>query len=258
MTDRLILTPYFIDQAVPGLEPVAGPTWQIVRGSLAGSSQMQRAATVHAPLAAAVAAAAAQHLRPVSVAGDCCATLPLLAGLQRAGIQPTLLWFDAHGDFNTWDTSPSGFLGGMPLAMMTGLGDQSWLDALAMHPLPTRGVWLIDGRDLDPGEAELVAGAGLHHVQDAATLLDLNLPAGPLWVHFDVDVLDPAYVPAVSYPAPDGVAPELLGRIFRRLADTGRVAAVSVSAWDPVLDTDGGSQGVCMGLVSILLGQAGQ
>ncbi len=58
-------------------------------------------------------------------AGDCVASLGVAAGLQRAGIEPSVAWLDAHGDFNTWETTPSGFMGGMPLAVLAGLGDQS-------------------------------------------------------------------------------------------------------------------------------------
>jgi arginase len=123
-----------------------------------------------------------------------------------------------------------------------------------MRPLTARKIWLIDGRDLDAGEAELVAGSGVHHVADAADLLTADLPTGPLWVHFDVDVLDPSHVPAVAYPAADGVSADVLGQIFRRLAETGQVAAVSVSSWNPALDGDGSSRRVCMDLVDVLRG----
>jgi arginase len=72
----------------------------------------------------------------VSIAGDCVATMGVLAGLHDAGITPTLIWFDAHGDFNTWETTPSGFLGGMPLAMIVGRGEQTMPHGWAGDPLP--------------------------------------------------------------------------------------------------------------------------
>ena len=59
---------------------------------------------------------------PVVISGDCMVAIGVLAGLQARGIDPTLLWFDAHGDFHTWETTASGFLGGMPLAMVSGRG----------------------------------------------------------------------------------------------------------------------------------------
>ncbi len=92
---------------------------------------------------------------PVSVAGDCCTSIGILAGLQQAGVDPTLIWFDAHGDFNTWETTPSGFLGGMPLAMLVGKGEQTIMEGVGTSVLPEEQVILSDGRDLDPGEDEV-------------------------------------------------------------------------------------------------------
>lgn len=57
-------------------------------------------------------------------------------GLQRAGIDPNLIWFDAHGDFNTWETTSSGFPGGMPLAMIVGKGEQTMPEAVGLRDLP--------------------------------------------------------------------------------------------------------------------------
>lgn len=81
-------------------------------------------------LAEAVATAVNNNLRPVSLQGDCCATIGVMAGLRRAGVAPLYIWLDAHGDFNPFETTPSNFLSGMPLAMITGLGDLSMCEAV--------------------------------------------------------------------------------------------------------------------------------
>src|SRR5512136_997268 len=91
---------------------------------------------LHQPLAEFTAQTVLHGDRPVSLAGDCCTPLGVLAGLQQAGLVPVLLWLDAHGDFNTWETTPSGFLGGMPLAMLVGRGDQTMAQAVGLRPLP--------------------------------------------------------------------------------------------------------------------------
>ena len=91
---------------------------------------------LHRPLADFIHKTIRQGDRPVSFAGDCCTTLGVVAGLQRADLNPTLIWLDAHGDFNTWETSPSGFLGGMPLAMMVGRGEQTMAETCRTIPLP--------------------------------------------------------------------------------------------------------------------------
>jgi arginase len=210
-------------------------------------------AAIHRPLADWAAGVLSAGDRPVSIAGDCCAALPVLAALQRAGLDPTLVWFDAHGDFNTWETTPSGFLGGMPLAMLVGRGEQSLAEALDLRPLLEEQVILAGARDLDPGEREAVAGSGLLHCPDVAELEELPLPAGPLCVHFDCDVLNPEEAPAMSYLAAGGPGAEALGRVFRRLASSGRLAAVSLSAWNPDLDSDGRTRRATMQLLDELL-----
>ena len=93
--------------------------------------------------------------------GDCVSTIGVLAGLQRKGIQPTLIFFDAHGDFNTWETSPSGFIGGMPLAMLTGRGEQTIVESAGLTPLLDERVVLVDGRDLDQGEDASIAASDI-------------------------------------------------------------------------------------------------
>ena len=106
--------------AGPGLEALACPSWRVNRPVLPEGDPRDRMAIVHEAIAAWVEETLKRGRRPVSIAGDCCTSIGVLAGLQRAGVHPTLIWFDAHGDFNTPETTPSGFLGGMPLAMITG------------------------------------------------------------------------------------------------------------------------------------------
>lgn len=253
MKNRFILTPYFLDEEEPGLEEIAGPAWYVNQPALAQGSRQQRMASLYHPLAAFVAAVSAAGRRPVSVAGDCCSSIGVLAGLQRAGISPTLIWLDAHGDFNTWQTTPSGFLGGMPLAMLVGRGEQTIVEGVGLTPLPEAQVILSDGRDLDPGEREAVAAADVTHVPEVERLLEVSLPEGPLYIHFDTDLINPAEAPAMNYPTPGGPSVETVHRLFRRLADSERVVAVSVSSWAPALDEDKRAQHTVMDLLEVLV-----
>ena len=189
----------------------------------------------------------------MSIAGDCCAAIGVLAGLQRAGVEPTLIWFDAHGDFNTWETTPSGFLGGMPLAMLVGRGDGTMPAAVGLKPLPEASVFLTDARDLDPAEREALLDSEVVHLPDVEDLMAYPLPGGPLYVHFDVDVVTPEEAPTQNYPAPGGPSSSTLDAVFRRLAGSRRLMAVSVSSWNPKLDEDGGSQKVCISLLETLI-----
>ncbi len=252
MNNHFILTPYFLDEPVPGLLPIAKSNWELNEPAIIGKDKQQRMTLIHEPLATAVSNAIQAGKRPVSIAGDCCTTIGVLAGLQQAGINPTLIWFDAHGDFNTWETTPSNFLGGMPLAMLVGRGEMTMMNGVQANPLPENQVILTDARDLDPGEKVLVDESNILHIIDPAKLLEMPLPDGPIYVHFDVDILDPADAPAMNYPAPDGPSPKVMQQVFERLAKSGQVAAISVSAWNPEMDENGRSQTIILNLLQTL------
>ena len=256
MTDRFILTPYFLDEYEPEVAGLAGNDWRVVMTELPAAEKTSRMGILYRALAAEVRDAVLAGERPVAINGDCCATIGVLAGLQEAGLEPTLIWLDAHGDFNTWETTPSGFLGGMPLAMAVGLGEQTLLEGAGLRPWPVAKVILTDARDLDPGERENVARSGITHLTDIEQLLEPGrLPDGPLYVHFDTDIIDPADAPAMNYPAPGGPSSELVRDVLRTLAATDRVVAISVSLWEPSLDPDGITRAAAQGGLNALLGR---
>ncbi len=254
MEKQFILTPFFVGEPEPGLETVATDNWLRNTPPLPTADTPQAKMTIlYRQLASLVETTVRQNRLPVSVCGDCLSSIGVLAGLQRGGIHPTLIWFDAHGDFNTWETSPSGFLGGMPLAMLVGRGEQTIVNGVGLAPLPEARVILTDARDLDPGEREVVAASAVLHLPHAETLRHYPLPPGPLYVHFDVDVINPIAAPAMRYTAPGGPSVETLRAIFRRLASTGQVMAVSLSAWDTTQDDGGESATVAMNLLNDLV-----
>jgi arginase len=255
MQNRFIVTPFFLDEQSPGLESLAQPDGQLNQPSLPEGNKQRRLSALHRPIAEFVANTLARGERPVSIAGDCCAAIPVLAGLQRAGLDPVLIWLDAHGDFNTWETTPSGFLGGMPLAMLVGRGEQTLVQAVGLQPFPEARVILTDGRDLDPEEKQALAGSQVRHLADCRSLLEQSLNAQPLYVHFDTDLINPDDATAMNYRTPGGPSAADLQAIFRALAQTGRIAAVSLSTWNPELDPDGRSQAVCMSLLHSLIDQ---
>lgn len=253
MSDQFILTPFFLDEPRAGFDDLVGADWEVNRPDMADGEVQEKMMALYEPLATAVESAMRAGKRPVSMAGDCCASLGMLAGLQRAELDPKLIWFDAHGDFNTWETSPSGFLGGMPLAWLVGLGEQTIAQGLGIDSLYEGKVTLTDARDLDPLEAEAVASSTVNHLELVTDLSSAPLPWGPLWVHFDVDVIDVVEAPAVSYPAEGGPSTRILGEVFQTLATSGQVKAVSVSLWNPELDSDGQTRKEVLDLLQILL-----
>jgi arginase len=254
MENRFIVSAFFLNEPLPELQALAGEDWVVNSPALPGGDQQARMSAIHGALADLVAESVAGGDRAVSIAGDCCTAIGVLAGLQRAGVDPSLIWFDAHGDFNTWETTPSGFLGGMPLAMLVGRGEGTMPAAVGLETLPEASVILTDARDLDPAEREAVLASDVVHLTDVGDLMEYPLPEGPLYVHFDVDVVTPEEAPAQNYPALGGPSSSVLEAVLGRLARSGQVVAVSLSSWNPRLDKDGGSQEVCMSLLETLVG----
>ncbi len=223
-----ISVPWFMGERLEGFA-VPDPDL-VIDPPLPEAGPTERMAVLYRHLADALVAREA----PVVWAGDCVAICGGLAGLQRKGIDPVLVFFDAHGDFHTWQTTQSGFIGGMPLAMVVGRGEQTVVDGAGATVIPEADAVLVDGRDLDPGEDEAVAGSELTRlvVSDVAAW---ESPDRPLYVHVDVDVVDPADMPAVNYPAPGGPSLAEVENAVAALVRTGRVAAASFSCWNPAL-----------------------
>jgi arginase len=228
----VIRVPFFMGSPIRGLE-TPEPAVELSPALPDGSPQARMAA-LYRGLAAAVADDIGAGAVPVVFAGDCVAAIGVLAGMQHAGLDPALAWFDAHGDFHTWQTTLSGFPGGMPLAMLVGRGEQTVVDGAGMTPLDERRVALVGARDLDPGEDAAVAASAMTVLQ-VAGIAGWDPPAGPLHVHVDLDVVDPDEMPAHNYPAPGGPSLAAMLAALESLAATGRIAAVSFSTWNPAL-----------------------
>lgn len=211
-------------------------------------------------VAAEVRRAEAEGSFPLVVGGDCGSSLGVTAGLAD---RPTaLVWFDAHGDLNTPQTSPSGFLDGMPLAMVTGHAHAQAMSAtLGERRVPDGLVLHVGARDLDPGERDLIeatrieslTGDELRGAQDEpANVLEPRVAAladalaGHLgqsaaaavprsYVHVDIDVLDPDVAPAVDFPAPGGLSVPQLSRCLAAVQRHLPMRALSFSAFDPAV-----------------------
>lgn len=253
MKTQYILTPYYLDQHVPGLTELAEADWIVNEQDLPDEDKQSKMSILYKELAKDAHKAVDERSLPISIAGDCCTAIGVMAGLQRGRIDPLFIWFDAHGDFNTWETTPSGFLGGMPLAMIAGLGDQTMPNAVELQPVEQENIILTDGRDLDPEERELVEGSNITHMEDPTALLEYDFGDRPLYVHFDTDIVNPLDAPAMNYVAQGGPRAEELGQVFRHLAQTGLVRAISVSSWNPELDGDGRSKETILGLLQELV-----
>ena len=253
MLSYRILTPTLLDQPVAGLDAVADTgDWTLNAPPLPAGDQLTRTGAVLTALAVLVEGAARKGQRPVTLGGDCCQPIAVMAGLARAGIEPTLLWLDAHGDFNTHDTTISGVVGGMPLAMLTGRGRQDLMHAVGLEPLADRDVVLTDARDLDPREAELLAASGVSRVASIDDAVAALPPDRPVYVHVDVDVVNGEELSKTLYPVAGGPSAADVSRALARLRDTRDVVAVSMTAWSPAIDADGATAAYCLGLLDTL------
>jgi arginase len=235
-----ICSPLFLDKKTQATQQLSEPGDIVIKASPGPGDQAESLAPIHRELADQVADVAREGGQPFCVVGDCCQVIPVMAGLEREGIRPALVWLDSHGDFNTWETTPSGFLGGMPLAMLTGRGDQRLMQAVGLGPIADQRVVLSDGRDLDPGERILVENSGIRYVPSLGAFGAAALPEGPLYVHFDADIIDAGDAPAFLYPVKGGPSAEKMRAALDALLKTGRVVSFSVCAsWDAAKDSDG-------------------
>jgi arginase len=199
----------------------------------------------------AVAAAGEQ---PLALLGECTLAPAVTAGLRQVYSDLVLVWIDAHGDLNTPETSPSGFLGGMPFAVLLGWCHEPLRLAAGLDPaLPEGRAALVGARDLDPGERDAIERSGLVVAADVAAALQALPDEAPVHVHLDGDVLDPSAAPGVDFPAPGGWSTERLRDELAVLADSGRVVGVSVCCGNPKRDPDGRSARAYAGALEPLL-----
>jgi arginase len=196
-------------------------------------------------LSAAVREARESGRFPIVLAGNCNTAVGTLAGL---GAQSTgVAWFDAHGDFNTPETTRSGFLDGTAVAIITG---RCWTQLAAtipeFAPIPDDRVCLIGTRDLDSLESALLDESSVDIVEPGE--LRSSLPRAlekirehvdSIYVHLDLDVLDSALAAANSYAISGGLTLEDLDHALAQIAARFRIAGLTLSAYDPAVDTFG-------------------
>jgi arginase len=243
-----LLSPHFFEEYEPGLA-AAAPEEAKVNGPYEISDRSPSSLkVVHAPIAAFVRDTVDDGNIPVSVAGDCGASIPVMAGLQAAGLNPQLIWLDAHADFNTPETSPSQFLGGMPLAMIVGRGPQDIGRNVALNPISEQDVWLVGARDIDPLEEVALESSAVNRIAlDELAALSVDRP---VHLHLDNDVLDATEVPANNYPAPNGPSSSELIAACTKFISANNVAAISFSGWNSQLDGADATGKVCEKVLS--------
>ncbi|MCS6844799.1 MAG: arginase [Caldilineales bacterium] len=203
---------------------------------------------------------------PIFLGGDHSIAIGTVAGTATAG-PLGLIWIDAHGDFNTPETSPSGNIHGMPVATLLGLGCEALVNL--GHPGPKlkpQEVAMIGVRDLDPEEREHLAVSGVH-VYTMRDIDELGMATvarralshlnhlSRLHVSLDMDALDPSVAPGVGTPVPGGLTYREAHLLMEILAESRRVASIDVVEINPILDDRNRTAEVAVKLVASLLGQ---
>jgi arginase len=223
----------------------------------------EASALIHLQHAAAAAAreAVEQGALPIFLSGNC-GTAALSATGTLGGNQTSVVWFDAHADFNTPETSPSGFLDGMGLAILAG---QCWSKLAArLHnftAVPVNRIVLIAVRHVDPEEKLLleslrIAQIGPEHLDQLPAALNRVLQGTKsLYVHLDADVLDASEGQANPYACPGGLTRTQLNDCLRLLASTGAIHAISITSYDAGCDTDSRIADALIEATSILVGR---
>jgi arginase len=173
--------------------------------------------------------------------GDCSHITGVIGGLQDAygaDARIGLVWFDAHGDFNTPKTTISGMLGGMPVAVSAGLAYPDWrIGSHIVAPLPTERIVMVDVRNLDPLEEQLIRATDVVIAAPAPGFPGVELPnaiaqlaerCDLIYLHIDSDILDERYVPNHGTREPNGPdMAQVLAAVDTVMA-TGKVAVYAV------------------------------
>ena len=163
---------------------------------------------------------------PVLVGSDCSVALTTLPTVARLRPDARVLWLDAHADFHTPQTTRSGFLGGMALAGACGLWPTGFGGAM-----PAERVVLAGVRDVEPTEREVLGASAVTIIGASLETLVFTqnaLDRAAVYVHVDLDVLDPAAFPA-WLPAPGGLSPDKLYDLLEAVAGESEVVGLEVT-----------------------------
>ncbi|HET9588081.1 MAG TPA: arginase [Anaerolineales bacterium] len=205
------------------------------------------------PMGRRVAGAVATSIQggrfPLVLGGDHSLSLGSISGAatrHRLGV----IWVDAHADFNTPETTPSGNIHGMPLAALCGLGDPRLVSLWDETPpvLDPKRVAVIGARDLDPGEKRNLREAGIlvqsmEQIDRSGMLAVLkkaiehvSRDADGLYLSFDMDALDPRHAPGVGTPVTGGLTYREAHLACEVVAETGKLIGMELVEVNPILD----------------------
>lgn len=185
---------------------------------------------------------------PLILAGNCNTTLGAISGLMPRNLG--LIWFDAHGDYNTPETTTSGFLDAMGLSMITGHCWQTLAKTIPNYcPLSENRVLLVGTREFDKTEYQRLENSKINHLtyselkENIGIKLDTTLEAlsnkvDQVYVHVDMDVHDANLAPANHYKPEGGLTPKEVRYAVNKIAKWFYICGASVTAFDPEADNE--------------------
>jgi arginase len=190
---------------------------------------------------------------PLVLSGNCCASLGTVSG---CGCDTTgIVWFDAHGETTTPETTQSGFLDGMGISMLTGQCWQSLTRSVEGYaPLRGERIVLVGARDVEPAEDSLLARAGVTRAARAEDLASAVAPLAQLaalakpqagdgvdgvYLHLDPDVIDPREATANGWTPPGGLSIDAMRDAIAKLRRQIPIKAVGFASYNPEVDRDG-------------------
>ena len=190
---------------------------------------------------------------PLVLAGNCGSALGTVSGARAATPNDPsdigVIWLDAHADFNTPESTPSGFLDGMALAALTG---RCWHALTAsipgFRPVSDAHVVLVGARHIDPAEEESLASSCLMRVDAAdvqgkgaqaaldGTFTELARHVSRVYLHIDLDVHERDDARANQYAVPGGLSPQTVRDLVRVVAERFSIVAAALTSYDPSVD----------------------
>ncbi|HLO11814.1 MAG TPA: arginase [Pseudoneobacillus sp.] len=219
-------------------------------------------------LAAAVDVVMQKGSFPLVLGGDHSIAIGTLAGVSKHFKNLGVIWYDAHGDLNTADTSPSGNIHGMPLAASLGLGHPVLTDIAGYSPkVKPENIIIIGARSLDEGEKELIKEKGIkvytmHEIDRLGmtrvmeeTIAFLKENTDGVHLSLDLDGLDPHDAPGVGTPVIGGISYRESHLAMEMLAEAEIITSAEFVEVNPILDDKNKTATVAVALMGSLFGE---
>lgn len=248
--------------------PVNRPDQETSGNIRAGLKNLEQVVEANERLAEMVDQEVEKGAFPLVLGGDHSVAIGSLAGVSRHYENLGVIWYDAHGDLNTEETSPSGNIHGMPLAVSLGLGESKLVNILDYSPkVKPENIVIIGARSLDPGERELISEKGIQvytmhevdrkgmaHVMEHA-ISYLKERTDGVHLSLDLDGLDPSEAPGVGTPVMGGLTYRESHLAMEMLAEADILTSAEFVEVNPILDDKNKTATIAVGLMGSLFGE---